>query len=209
MHRRRWRWRLQQHLWGRLGPACGKLVPKRAILPVLVDWEQSPLHTARCYPPLHYGKGGRRRQILALWWFYARYPGGGPWTDRRHQHHTCAGSCRCRNRHLLDLHQSPFNWVTALIPLGWVPDQSALDASTRNRSSRRYSSGTTLVFSVISGTLIERVLLFCRGAVGVFYIPSRLGNLLHLPIIWLIVLSVAPYNLHWLFFFFFFFFFCY
>ena len=92
--------RLQQHLWGRRWPACGKLVPKWAMLPELVGWEQSPLHIARCYPVLHYGKGGRRSQILALWWFYARY-----------QHHTFAGSWQWgtagfRNRHLLYLHQA-------------------------------------------------------------------------------------------------------
>ena len=35
---------------------------------------------------------------------------------------------------------------------------------------------TIRLFSVISRTVVEGVLLLCRNAVGVFYSPSRLGG---------------------------------
>ena len=47
----------------------------------------------------------------------------------------------CRDRHLLDFHQSPFSRVVALIPLSGRTIH--IGGPTRNQSSRRHSYGTT------------------------------------------------------------------
>ena len=58
----------------------------------------------------------------------------------------------------------------------WTWEQWQWKGALHSPKPQHHWNFTIRLFSVISRTLIEGVLPLCRGAVSIFYSPSRLGN---------------------------------